>query len=110
MATATTQNDAARLLSASYSGTDEIRGTYTLRANHNARGVVFYCLATTDGTLDLYYVDLAGQEALLATQAVVADDLTVVDFDFIVRLSRARFTPDAADGTVYVDGYSYPIG
>lgn len=82
-----------------------------LRINSNERtraySAVFYLFSTQAGVMDTYYVDQFGNERLLNSINVLANDLAVLDVQFRLTRSVLKFTPAAAPGRVTAESHTY---
>jgi hypothetical protein len=70
----------------------------------SATQTTLFIRATTAGTLDVDMEGSAGEFwEIQANVAVLANDLTVISFQYKVPGLRVRFTPSANPGTLIVD-------
>jgi len=75
----------------------------------NQRGLAGYVYSDKAGTIKIYFIDRNNADIQLQSKAVVASQLTVLDFDYHLPRYKATFTRDDAvgDATVWVEFFSY---
>lgn len=73
-----------------------------------ANGLVVYVFATTNGEVEIFYLDpITGAERTLKRTEVQAHNLHVIDFRHHVPASRVKFTPAQQPGSVTVEVCGY---
>ena len=77
-------------------------------SNHTTeRGVNYFVFSDTGGTARVYYVDPSGNRRELSSQTIMADTLTVMDFDFRTPQSDITFDPNTQPAVVSIEGVTY---
>lgn len=96
-----------RLLTASYTTTAAIDSD-DLDCPPSSTGIGLDVKATTDGTLQAYYLPLGGEAATAMDSAVSITANTLQTIHFARpggKRTRYRFTPSSSTGSVWVDGF-----
>lgn len=81
----------------------------TQRVNFvGVRGVIFYIYSADQAGTYSIDVKIAGVWHELATKAIIADHLEVVDVTYYIPNARVRFTAAVADAVLTVEAHGYP--
>lgn len=96
-----------RLLTSSYTTTSAIDSD-DLDCPPTATLITAYVYATTNGTVQAYYVPLGGEAAVALDSAVAytsASGLWPISYARPTRRLRFRFTPSSSTGSVWIDAF-----